>query len=473
MRPIRTIGYCRVSSQVQESQGTSLDVQREEIVRWCVFRGYPEPTIHVETESGSLEKEEARRVQQALMDAARPGDLIIVSKQDRWSRDVVHMLKSVRKLLAIGADFFAIAEGFEPSTSSGNFTMTVMAAVAEQERARIRERSRGAILRLRMLGKVTQSTPPLGYLRDPETRLYVADPEWAPKVAEMFALSATCPLKEVTRLLEIDGVRIPGRDPANMARRLRNRMYLGETVLPSGETLVTHPPLVDVDTFNRAQEALKERSMGGRPVDRSKGSLFLLRGVVRCARCKHVAHSDPGNGTTQAYYRCYYPAPVCGAKLLARRDEVDAQFERLVGERLEDLAEQLSRAPKKSRAVVDFAAAKSRIMAKRARVVDAIADGVLKHVEARAKLVECDDELRRIEADESAAKPATPADRREKLAQIETVRQAWAGMSIEAKRDVVRRLTKLVTLSRTAGPRWTRSRWDLQVEWRECANQCA
>lgn len=135
-RPTRVLAYARVSTLEQSAHGTSLDSQRDEITRFCASHGYPEPLIHVEAESGAGAKAEARSEQIRLMVSVQRGDLVLVSKQDRWSRDTLHFLRSVDEIMRRGGRFFAITERFDPSTPEGRFVSTIMAATAEQERAR-------------------------------------------------------------------------------------------------------------------------------------------------------------------------------------------------------------------------------------------------------------------------------------------------------------------------------------------------
>lgn len=476
--PTRCLAYCRVSSQGQEAHGTSLDVQREEITRYCAARGYPAPIFHVEIESGSGEKQEARVVQKALMADARKDDLIIVSKQDRWSRDTVHMLTTVGELLKRGAFFYSLAEGFDAATPSGELTMTVMAGVAKAERSRIRERSRGAVERLRAMGCVTQSRPTLGYLRDRVTRRFVLDPAWAPKMAQVFDLARTRSLRDIRRIVEADGVRMPSGDPAGIARKLANRTYLGETELPSGERIQTHPAIVDVETFDAVQRALSKRQQGGRnPAEESRSAHFLLRGVATCGRCGHVLRSEAARDSrwsakTRPYYRCSYPVPTCGSALCARQDEVDPEAERRVLARLDELRETLATPVRKAAKGTDWTAARAKVLSARARVVDAIADGVMSHAAAREKIAECDASLARIEAEERAVVRPSPESRVRKLAEVDRVRHAWAMMSVSERRDVVRILTAKITISPKPGPRWSRAGWDLEMEWEPCAKRC-
>ena len=64
-------------------------------------------------------------------------------------------------------------------------------------------------------------------------------------------------------------------------------------------------PLVDQDTFDRAQALLKQRGedLAMRAASRAE---FLLTGLVRCGHCRraYVGMSAKGNGGTYHYYAC-------------------------------------------------------------------------------------------------------------------------------------------------------------------------
>jgi len=56
----RVLAYRRVSTLEQGKQGNSLDLQRDEIRRYCEYAKLPEPIDFEETESGSAEAQERR-----------------------------------------------------------------------------------------------------------------------------------------------------------------------------------------------------------------------------------------------------------------------------------------------------------------------------------------------------------------------------------------------------------------------------
>lgn len=65
-----------------------------------------------------------------------------------------------------------------------------------------------------------------------------------------------------------------------------------------------HEPLIDQDTFDRAQALLKER--GEDMTHRAARAELLLSGLLRCGRCRraYVGMFAKGNGGTYHYYVC-------------------------------------------------------------------------------------------------------------------------------------------------------------------------
>ena len=80
--------YCRVSSDDQKNNGSSLDVQERDLIEF-VKRHFPNARIRVWKEGGvSGNKRLAqRRVGRDMLAALQPGDLVICTKQDRLFRN--------------------------------------------------------------------------------------------------------------------------------------------------------------------------------------------------------------------------------------------------------------------------------------------------------------------------------------------------------------------------------------------------
>ena len=86
---------------------------------------------------------------------------------------------------------------------------------------------------------------------------------------------------------------------------LSNEAYVGRVRWREQTFPGLHEPLIEQDTFDRAQALLKQR---GENLAMRAGSRtdFLLTGLVRCRRCRraYVGMSAKGNGGTYHYYAC-------------------------------------------------------------------------------------------------------------------------------------------------------------------------
>lgn len=495
-RPRRVIAYARVSGQFQGDHGTSLEAQREAFDRLCREQGHPSPIVFVEVEGGGHEKQEKRVEQQRLMREVRVGDLVICAKQDRWSRHTLYYLQSTEEILRRGARFFSIAERFDPSTPEGKFAAGVMAQVAELEHARIRDRTVGARQRLRAMGHYVEGTPPLGYKRKREGRTLEIDPNEADVVREMFdACISGMSTRQITLHLRN---RFPntrgGIDPAAIARKLRDRRYLGvirpsarKGVRPTPEDtwIPSHPAIVDEVTWHRAQKALSSKRRG-RPVGAESSTTgFLLRGLVLCGTCGStlISHAPQAGGSTKhgGWYVCRKRAGsmreyvACDGPFV-RHDELDALVAGEMKDRLGDWIRELS-APAKAKpapdAPPDFERAKADLLRQQSNLVNRIADGTIKAAIAQAKLDEIAGRIAAVEdqrlAHETAlAAPRAPSARREQLATLRALADAWDRLSVADKRRAIAIRMEAVVVFRVDVKKWARTgRWRHETRWKK------
>lgn len=463
-RPRRVLGYVRVSGAEQERHGTSLQAQEEEIRRHCAQEGYPEPDIRVEAESAGAEKLARRRVLRGLLDDARSGDLVIVSKQDRWSRDTLFYLQSTRELTERGVRFFSIAERFDPDTSEGRFAATLMAAVAEQERDRIKARTVGRRQQLRDEGRYVEGLPPLGYRRGEGNILQVV-PEAAAAVRGAFDRCARGhSLRDVVQGIQADfGIY---RDKQVWHRILRSRHYLGEVKTSRGEWIPSHEPIVPLRLWRRAQAGLAKRRLGGRkPSDKARTHTWLLRDVAHCAMCgakMGAAYGQNRDGTPVDYYACgaRLRHKSCDARYV-RVDVVEPAASALVLARLRQLRRELSRArspvaPQRP----DFDVQRTKLERRRDRLVDLAADGAISHTVARQRLAAVADDLADLDerqATHDALVAATrPKERAASLRSVKAIERRWGRCEPPERRDIVNKMAESADLERGTEPvfRW-------------------
>ena len=139
-QPGRLIGYARVST---EEQGT--DPQADEL------RAAGCATVVEEHASGT---DRSRPVLARLLGEIRPAETLVVVRLDRLARSVAHLLAIIDQLEAGGAHFRSLRDPIDTSTPQGMFSLQVLGAVAQLERALIAERTKAGLLTARRRGRV-------------------------------------------------------------------------------------------------------------------------------------------------------------------------------------------------------------------------------------------------------------------------------------------------------------------------------
>ena len=136
----RLIGYARVSTDDQATEPQELELRAagcDVIVR----------------EQGSG----ASRARPALAKLIREigaGDTLVVVRLDRLARSVTHLLEVIENLTARNAHFRSLRDPIDTTTPQGMFSLQVLGAVAQLERALISERTRAGIKAAKARGRL-------------------------------------------------------------------------------------------------------------------------------------------------------------------------------------------------------------------------------------------------------------------------------------------------------------------------------
>lgn len=159
---MKLVGYCRVSTEGQEDN-TSLSSQRERIEAYCKAFDHELMEIFVEVGSG---KDTVNRpqFQSAMEMVATKADGIVALKLDRIARSCRDVLTLVEDVLQPSNKALVLLDlNVDTSTPTGKMILTMMAAVAELERATINERCQGGRKAKAEAGGYAYGRPAFGY----------------------------------------------------------------------------------------------------------------------------------------------------------------------------------------------------------------------------------------------------------------------------------------------------------------------
>lgn len=137
------IGYMRVSSS-DDRQST--DLQRDALLA----AGVDERHLHADRASGAKDDRPGLK---ACMAELRAGDTLVVWKLDRLGRSLPHLLSIVGYLKERGVAFRSLTEAMDTTSPQGEFLFSVFGALAQYERALIRERVNAGLAAARARGR--------------------------------------------------------------------------------------------------------------------------------------------------------------------------------------------------------------------------------------------------------------------------------------------------------------------------------
>jgi DNA invertase Pin-like site-specific DNA recombinase len=136
----RKIGYARVSTKDQR-----LRMQREALKAVNCDRVFEDFGV-----SGA---KSSRPGLDAMLEALRPGDSVIVFKLDRLGRSVLHLADLLVRFQDQGVHFVSLSEGINTTTPGGKLVFHIFSAVAEFTREIIVENTTAGIEAARAKGK--------------------------------------------------------------------------------------------------------------------------------------------------------------------------------------------------------------------------------------------------------------------------------------------------------------------------------
>jgi site-specific DNA recombinase len=343
---IKAAVYCRVSTEDQEKEGTSLGSQLAACLEKATELGYevPDELVYKETYSGLAID---RPLFGTLREKVKAGivDAVIVFSPDRLSRVGEDVLTLFKEFKLAGVKLIFVNQQFDDSMT-GKMLGFILGWASEFEASQIKERTRRGKRTKAQNGYLPQGTGIglYGYRWDKVTKKRVPIEREAKVVQRIFDIIAQGKTRyEVARQLNEQGIPTKSGSkwhPLTIERMVRNPAYTGTTYfgkttmegkcrknIPRENWTVLNevtPAIIEKTLFDRAQLVLKQSKelRRGRPQNK-----YLLTGHIRCGVC-----GSPLVGTCLGhkyrYYNCRanYPTsispPTCHAGYI-RADDIE------------------------------------------------------------------------------------------------------------------------------------------------------
>ena len=338
--PPRVALYARVSTEDQAERQT-IHSQLNFLRKYCELHQIDVAGVYVDDGiSGTIPLEDRPEGRRLLEDAAaRACTAVLVYRLDRLARSLKALLDAHERLDRAGVAIRSATEPFDTASPIGKFLFSLLGSMAELERSTISERMTMGRDRVARDGRYTGGPIPTGLT-------LTADNHFTPSERAMPALGVTeadfvrdlfrrvadgeTTLNAERQRLSVLGVphyqRYGGSNGRAIERTgrwglstlssiIHNPIYKGAGEVRSCHGTLERPaePLIDVETWERAQTALtRNRNLAKKNAKRD----YLLRGLVKCGQC---GFSYTGAGQSgRPSYRCNGGAGVSGVKAEAR-----------------------------------------------------------------------------------------------------------------------------------------------------------
>jgi len=160
---MNAVGYTRVSTDGQATDGVSLEAQQARIRAWCEANAYALVDIHVDAGLSGCRADNRPGLQEALTSAARHKAALVVYSLSRLARSTKDAIAISERLAKNGANLVSLSERIDTTTAAGKMVFRMLAVLAEFERDQVAERTKGALAHLRNQGKRISGKIPYGY----------------------------------------------------------------------------------------------------------------------------------------------------------------------------------------------------------------------------------------------------------------------------------------------------------------------
>ncbi|MDG0837110.1 recombinase family protein [Staphylococcus equorum] len=320
--------YVRVSTEMQSTEGYSIDGQINQIREYSDFNNFV--VVDVYADRGISGKSMNRPELQRLLKDANEGqiDSVMVYKTNRLARNTSDLLKIVEDLHRQNVEFFSLSERMEVNTSSGKLMLQILASFSEFERNNIVENVFMGQTRRAQEGYY-QGNLPLGYEKIPDNKHELMINQHEANIVKYIfeSYAKGHGYRRIANALNYKGYVTKKGKPfsiGSVTYILSNPFYVGKIqfakykdwnekrrkglndhpVIANGK----HSPIISQELWDKVQARKKQVSK--KPQVHGKGT-NILTGLISCPKCSASMSASTTTNTLKdgtkkriRYYSC-------------------------------------------------------------------------------------------------------------------------------------------------------------------------
>lgn len=293
--------YVRVSTESQ-IENYSIDEQTERLESYCKAMGWN--IIKMYTDGGYSGGNLNRPAMQQLLKDIKIHkiDAVVVYKLDRLSRSQKDTLTLIEDyFLKNNVDFISVCENFDTSSPLGKAMIGILSVFAQLEKEQITERfTMGRIGRSKAGYFHGGGNAPKGY--DYIDGKLVVNEYEAMQIRELFDMFLQG--KSINTIYHTLSNKYGSlwSSAGKVSTTLKNSIYIGKVKFKGVEYEGQHVPIIDEETFRRANELLVSDERMSKLTETQKSPFragYLLSSMIYCKKCGARYSANHG------YYKCY------------------------------------------------------------------------------------------------------------------------------------------------------------------------
>ena len=355
---IRVGIMCRVSTEEQALHGDSLEAQETALVEHAKANNMKIYKIYRDEGFSARKPVLKRPAMLELLEDVKAGkiDQILVTKLDRWFRNVGEYHKIQEILERNNVSWKTILEDYNTATADGRLKVNIMLSVAENEADRTSERIK-FVFQSRINKKevvVPNHCIPMGYKAEyiDGVKRVVKDEETREATEFFFNTALTSTIRQAA--IKTNAKFAITRDYKTYYNMCHNELYTG---LYKGVDDYCEP-YITKQQFEQIQQSKPYRQA-------QKHRLYLFTGLIRCPQCGRTltAKCCIGYGNVEHYYyRCHHPVTKkCAIKTVSERCAEKYVFENIKTELEKFIMSHEVEKPKQQKKKTDAAKLKEQL----------------------------------------------------------------------------------------------------------------